>query len=213
MSLDDEILLPEASCASAADTAIFQLPEVPCASTTDTAIFQLPEASAVDTAIFQLPEAPCVNAADTAIFQAAHLSPSAFGTSHSTPEQLKTALAPFHMGTGTDILGFNDPEDSQRTSVLDFLNNVLEKVNTVDRSKICTDDQLNQDALIRAVTQGWGNLGHFCPLWNLLRQIDRRVFRLSGIMTRLCMLRMVHFMMLVCEIGWTVHFARQELTT
>jgi hypothetical protein len=180
VSLDDEILLPEVSCVSAADTAIFQLPEAPCAST-------------VDTAIFQLPEVPCVNAAGTAI-----LSPIAFGISPSTPEQLETAVVPVHMGPGT--LGFNDPEDSRHTNVLEFFNKMLGKVNAVDRSKVCTDDQLNQDALIRAVTQGWGNLGQFCPIWNILREMDQRIFRLSGIMTRLCMLRMIHFMMLVCEI-------------
>lgn len=97
-------------------------------------------------------------------------------------------------------LFFEDSSQGQSTSVLEFFNEVLGKAHRVNRSQVCTDDRLNQDALIRGIVDGWNAVErypYFCPLWGVLRQIDRRVFRLSSTMTRLCMLRMIHFMLLV----------------
>lgn len=150
----------------------------------------------------QLAELHLANTTDTGDSvlcpEATDLSPQAPAEFHNT-----NGLVPAPSGVVSGkytALGFEDSGQSQSTSVVEFLNDVLWKAHSLDRSQICTDDQLNQDALIRGIVAGWDAVEcfpYFCPLWDTLRQIDKRLFRLSGAMTRLCMLRMIHFMLLV----------------
>ncbi|KIW87273.1 uncharacterized protein Z519_12176 [Cladophialophora bantiana CBS 173.52] len=72
---------------------------------------------------------------------------------------------------------------------------------------VSRNDALNQDVLVRALANGWsdvsmryGRTSVFCPLWNLVRYLDRRVFCMRGFLTRLCALRMIHTMLL-CFVG------------
>lgn len=85
-------------------------------------------------------------------------------------------------------------------TILQFSNQVLENALQLDIVELCSNDQLNQDAIIRGVLEGWHTLQnrpYLCPLWSLLSQIDERIFMQSGILTRFAMLRMIHLMLLV----------------
>lgn len=87
--------------------------------------------------------------------------------------------------------------EDQGCSILHFTNGVFDKVRELNIHKICLDDQLNQDAIIRGVLEGWHTLHdrlYSCPLWMLLGQIDERVFIRSGVLTRFSMLHMIHLM-------------------
>lgn len=88
----------------------------------------------------------------------------------------------------------------QSRNTLRFVNRVLASVHSVQPSQVCLDEQVNQDILIRGVMQGWvtlQNQEHLCPLWEILREIDERIFYLGGVLTRICMLRMVHLLLRV----------------
>lgn len=87
--------------------------------------------------------------------------------------------------------------EDQNCSILRFTSEVFDKVRELNVHKICLDDQLNQDAIIRGVLEGWNTLHdrvYLCPLWTLLGQIDEKVFIRSGVLTRFSMLRMIHLM-------------------
>ncbi|KEF58093.1 uncharacterized protein A1O9_06016 [Exophiala aquamarina CBS 119918] len=81
-----------------------------------------------------------------------------------------------------------------------IFNNVLTTAHFLSRTSVCTDPSLNQDALIRGILFGWDNIittsPFFCPLWEILRHLDKRIFQLSGTITRLCTLRMIHSLLL-----------------
>ncbi|KAI5867469.1 hypothetical protein GGS23DRAFT_548528 [Durotheca rogersii] len=90
------------------------------------------------------------------------------------------------------------------TSALRSTARTLEHVQQFHKAAVCTDDRLNQDVLICAVTEGWDaaeSRGKLCPLWKILRLSDRLIFQRSSQVTRLVMLRMIHHMLLfkVCR--------------
>lgn len=90
--------------------------------------------------------------------------------------------------------------DDGTCTILQFSNQVFENALQLDIVELCSNDQLNQDAIIRGVLEGWHTLQnrpYLCPLWSLLGQIDERIFMHSGILTRFSMLRMIHLMFLV----------------
>ena len=92
-------------------------------------------------------------------------------------------------------------EDKCR-SLLQFTNDVFTQAREFDIHTICLNDQLNQDAVIRGVLEGWHvtqSRAYFCPLWSILEQTDERIFIKSGILTRFSMLRMIHLMLQVCH--------------
>ncbi|KAK7883613.1 hypothetical protein LTR67_011023 [Exophiala xenobiotica] len=94
------------------------------------------------------------------------------------------------------ILNFNDDES---TSLLHGFNEAFLSIYNITSDQVCTDEQLNQNALIKGVVEGWDSLqcqSLHCPLWDVLRRIDEGLFLLSNTMTRLAMLRAVHFMLL-----------------
>lgn len=96
--------------------------------------------------------------------------------------------------------------NDEGTGLLDQFNQVFGNLYTIRRDDICVHEKLNQDALVCGVVEGWEKLQYkkqVCPLWDILRQIDEGLFLFSGTMTRLCMLRMVHFMLLVRESSTT----------
>jgi hypothetical protein len=90
-------------------------------------------------------------------------------------------------------------EDGSCTT-LQFADGVFGTLRDVDTMDVSVIKQLNEDAIIRGVLEGWHTLRgtiYLCPLWTLLKQIDERIFMQSGILTRLSMLRMIHMMLLV----------------
>jgi hypothetical protein len=77
---------------------------------------------------------------------------------------------------------------------------ILGSVHTLDPSRVCTDDQKNQNILIRAILEGWHILqykNNVCPLWVIIREIDVSINIRSGLATRLTMLRGIHQLLLV----------------
>ncbi|OQU96267.1 hypothetical protein CLAIMM_02374 [Cladophialophora immunda] len=101
------------------------------------------------------------------------------------------------------------PPESLSTSCQEIFNHVVSQARQFSKFQVSTNDALNQDVLVRALVNGWSDVSMhyagtsvFCPLWNLLRYLDRRIFCMSGFMTRLCTLRMVHAMLL-CFVGAT----------
>ncbi|KAK5259362.1 hypothetical protein LTR40_006124 [Exophiala xenobiotica] len=104
----------------------------------------------------------------------------------------------------TDATSLPDaPSRSDPTSASDcqsIFNNLLTTAHAFPSTSVCTDPRLNQDALIRGVLFGWDivtTMSPFCcPLWDILRHLDKRIFQLSGTITRLCTLRMIHNLLL-----------------
>jgi hypothetical protein len=94
----------------------------------------------------------------------------------------------------------NIPDRTSLTDCREILNSVLHSACTLDPSQVCADDETNEDAIIRGITQGWKNVRirhpFFCPLWKIIRLLDSRMFRLSGTITRFCTLYMIHRMLL-----------------
>lgn len=90
-------------------------------------------------------------------------------------------------------------------TILQFINDLLLQLRQVGAGDICTNEQLNHDAIIRGVLGGWHTLRdmtYTCPLWKSLGQIDECLFMHSGILTRLSMLTMIHTMLVVrCSSG------------
>ncbi|EXJ53322.1 uncharacterized protein A1O5_13444 [Cladophialophora psammophila CBS 110553] len=103
--------------------------------------------------------------------------------------------------------GSSEPPQSLATSCQEIFNHIVSQARRLSKFQVSTDDALNQDVLVRALVNGWsdvsmryGGTSVFCPLWNLVRYLDRRVFCMSGFLTRLCALRMIHAMLL-CFVG------------
>lgn len=77
---------------------------------------------------------------------------------------------------------------------------LLGQVHYLTPSQVCLNESINQDTLIRGILFGWGNLrnGNFwCPLWEIIYQIDTSLFSQTGFLTRICMLRTIHFLLQV----------------
>jgi hypothetical protein len=90
----------------------------------------------------------------------------------------------------------------EKASIVRACNLELTKAHLLHTSQVSLDDQTNQDALIRAVFQGWDIVerrGNFCPLWGILRFFDNNIFWVAHHTTRLVMLRMIHYMLL-CQV-------------
>jgi hypothetical protein len=82
------------------------------------------------------------------------------------------------------------------------LNHLVHQACVTERQYICTDELLNQDALIRGIIHGWhtvSSLACYCPLLVVIRQFDECIFSHNSIITRFCTLRMIHYMLLVCR--------------
>lgn len=85
-------------------------------------------------------------------------------------------------------------------TILQLGNEIFGKASKLDARDICINYQLNHDALIRGVLEGWHTLQsrvYLCPLWSLLRAVDENVFMHTGTLTRFSMLSMIHNMLLV----------------
>lgn len=78
---------------------------------------------------------------------------------------------------------------------------LLGQVHHLTLSQVCLNESINQDVLIRGILFGWEDLkdGDFwCPLWEIIYNIDTAIFSRSGLLTRLCMLRTIHLLLQVC---------------
>jgi hypothetical protein len=88
-------------------------------------------------------------------------------------------------------------------STTQLCNMELSKVSHLTSNRVCRDELVNQDFIIRAVLQGWETIdrrGCFCPLWEILHHIDDLIFCTSSSITRLVMLYTVHRMLLVSRL-------------
>ncbi|KAE8364912.1 hypothetical protein BDV27DRAFT_144882 [Aspergillus caelatus] len=82
-------------------------------------------------------------------------------------------------------------QDSGSCTILEFTDELLTQWSGLSILDICSDDKLNQDAMIRGVLEGWHFIedqAYSCPLWKIISQIDERIFIQSGVLTRLTML-------------------------
>lgn len=91
-------------------------------------------------------------------------------------------------------------EELEPATAQDVFNWALLKVRQLSYNMVCRNNRLNQDALLRGVLHGWDEVrarhAFFCPLWAVLRYLDKRMFCLSSMMTRFCTLYMIHQIML-----------------
>ncbi|ETN45758.1 uncharacterized protein HMPREF1541_09591 [Cyphellophora europaea CBS 101466] len=84
-------------------------------------------------------------------------------------------------------------------SIQDLFNQLLRQGCVSDRRLICTDEALNQNALIRGIVHGWHTVlesPFACPLWEVTSRLDKHIFGYSSLITRFCTLRMTHYMLL-----------------
>lgn len=81
-------------------------------------------------------------------------------------------------------------------------NSILGLVHSLNSTQVCTDETVNQDALIRGVTDGWHTLQDSydpCPLWDILRKLDECIFFQAPMLSRLSLLKGAHMLLLVCR--------------
>jgi hypothetical protein len=81
-----------------------------------------------------------------------------------------------------------------------YSDQLLGRVHQLKATQVCLDGPVNQDALIRGVLFGWEEMkngGFWCPLWDVIYQIDSAIFRRSRLLTRICMLRTIHLLLQV----------------
>lgn len=84
--------------------------------------------------------------------------------------------------------------------ILEFTDELLGQCSGLSMVDICSDDKLNQDAMIRGVLEGWhfiDDRAYSCPLWKIISRIDERIFIQSGVLTRLTMLSTILKMLVV----------------
>ncbi|KIW21681.1 hypothetical protein PV08_02261 [Exophiala spinifera] len=83
-----------------------------------------------------------------------------------------------------------------------IFNDAVTMARGLSSTTVCGDPSLNQDVLVRGVLFGWeiattASPNQWrCPLLQILQLLDRRIFHLSGTITRLCALRMIHLLLL-----------------
>ncbi|OQD83906.1 hypothetical protein PENSOL_c137G00940 [Penicillium solitum] len=90
------------------------------------------------------------------------------------------------------------PTNDQSYTLKNFSDQLLRQVHHLTPSQVCLNEPVNQDALIRGILFGWDkvqNGGFWCPLWEIIYQIDTVVFVRSRLLTRICMLRMIHLLL------------------
>jgi hypothetical protein len=82
-----------------------------------------------------------------------------------------------------------------------YSDQLLGRVHNLKPSQVCLNDPVSQDALIRGILFGWDKVkdgGFWCPLWEIIYQIDAAIFIRSRLLTRICMLRTIHLLLKVC---------------
>ncbi|GKZ27784.1 hypothetical protein AbraIFM66951_005247 [Aspergillus brasiliensis] len=91
-------------------------------------------------------------------------------------------------------------QESGSRLILEFTDEILGTTLGFTTLDICTSEELNQDAVIRGVLEGWHSVEsrtYSCPLWKIIRQVDEQVFIHGGILTRLTMLSTILKMLVV----------------
>lgn len=117
-------------------------------------------------------------------------------------------VAPFRQTLGTWGNGHSTTwptispslQDSSSCMILEFSDELLAQLSGLSILDICSDDKLNEDAMIRGVLEGWHFLedrAYSCPLWKIISQIDERIFIQGGVLTRLTMLSTILKMLVV----------------
>lgn len=108
-----------------------------------------------------------------------------------------------------------DPEGHLNQNVIQALfNELLLEACSSSRGSICSDEVLNQDALIRGIVHGWDtvtSLAQYCPLLEVISRLDRFIFSYSRVITRFCTLRMIHYMLMVFVFALASSVSRFEL--
>ena len=81
--------------------------------------------------------------------------------------------------------------------IQDLFSELVRRGCVSERRLVCSDQVLNDNALIRGVTLGWHTIDLLCPLWEITSLLDQHIFGHSSIMTRFCTLRTTLFVLLV----------------
>lgn len=95
---------------------------------------------------------------------------------------------------------FPSLQESGTCMILEFTDEIFRQCSGLSALDICSDDKLNQDAMIRGVLEGWhfiGDRAYSCPLWKIISRIDERIFIRGGVLTRLTMLSTILKMLVV----------------
>lgn len=101
-----------------------------------------------------------------------------------------------HVSIGANL---RDLTFSLDMSYLCHSTKLLGAIHHLHKSQVSLNDEINQDALICGVVEGWHVMARrkpCCPIWNILRQIDTSIKIRSGAVTRLTMLRGMHLLLL-----------------
>lgn len=125
----------------------------------------------------------------------------------AAPFDSETA-GPFRQAPGTWANGssstwstiFPSLQESGSCMVLGFTDEIFRQCSGLSVLDICSDDKLNQDAMIRGVLEGWHFIedrAYSCPLWKIISRIDERIFIHGGVLTRLTMLSTIFKMLVV----------------
>lgn len=93
--------------------------------------------------------------------------------------------------TGNSVAGW------QPVVIQDLFSELVRRGRISERRLVCSDQILNDNALIRGVTLGWHTVDLICPLWEITSLLDQHIFGHSSIMTRFCTLRTTLFVLLV----------------
>lgn len=84
--------------------------------------------------------------------------------------------------------------------VQDLFNHLLGMALVADRSMICVDEALSQDAIIRGILNGWDTVLaalYVCPLWEILSRFDMLIFAFTSVLTRFSTLKTIRHFLLV----------------
>lgn len=113
---------------------------------------------------------------------------------HSRGDQglIQVAALPSERGTtGNSVTGVRP------VVIQDLFSELVRRGCASERRSVCSDQRLNDDALIRGVTLGWHTVDLLCPLWEVTSLLDQHIFGNSSIITRFCTLRTTLFVLLV----------------
>lgn len=123
-----------------------------------------------------------------------HTANSILMDSHSRESEglIQVAALPGEGATaGNSVTGL------QPVVIQDLFSELVRRGCGSERRFVCSDQVLNDDALIRGVTLGWHTIDLLCPLWEITSLLDQHIFGHSSIITRFCTLRTTLFVLLV----------------
>lgn len=144
---------------------------------------------------------PCVDVNIQVDMPSNSATQSILPNEHSAPQLANEVLSLDPYTEGPPILPSSSSDRSQKSDCQRIFCRSVQKARALTAADVCIDPILNEDALIRGIIHGWGDVkarsAFFCPLWEVLEDLDTRNFLYTGAMTRLPCLKMVHSLLLV----------------